>query len=40
MRKTSPFTVATNNIKYFGGALNKQIKDLYDNKYQDFEERN
>jgi hypothetical protein len=30
-RETTPFTVATNNIKYLGVTLTKQVKDLYDN---------
>ena len=29
MRETIPFTIVTNNIKYFGATLNKQVKDLY-----------
>jgi len=27
---TSPFTIATDNIKYLGVALFKQVKDMYD----------
>ena len=30
IRETIPFTIATNNIKYLGVALTKQVKDLYD----------
>ena len=26
----TPFTIATNNIKYLGVTLTKQVKDLYD----------
>jgi hypothetical protein len=29
--ETTHFTIATNNIKYLGVALSKQVKDLYDN---------
>jgi hypothetical protein len=27
---TTPFTIVTNNIKYLGVTLTKQVKDLYD----------
>ena len=27
------FTIATNNIKYLGVTLTKQVKDLYDNNF-------
>ena len=30
IRETTPFTIATNNIKYLGVGLTKQVKDLYD----------
>ena len=30
IKETSPFTIATNNIKYLGVTLTKQVKDLYD----------
>jgi hypothetical protein len=29
--ETPPFTLATNNIKYLGITLTKQVKDLYEN---------
>jgi hypothetical protein len=29
MRKTTPFTIATNNIKHLGVTLTKQVKDMY-----------
>ena len=29
IRETTPFTIVTNNIKYFGVTLTKQMKDLY-----------
>jgi hypothetical protein len=31
IRETAPFTIVTNNIKYLGMTLTKQVKDLYDN---------
>jgi hypothetical protein len=30
IKKTMPFTIVTNNIKYFGVTLTKEVKDLYD----------
>ena len=30
----SPFIIATNNIKYFGVILTKQVKDLYDRNFK------
>jgi hypothetical protein len=35
-RETTPFTIATNNIKYLGLILTKQVKDLYDNNFKTF----
>jgi hypothetical protein len=32
MREATSFTIATNNIKYPGGTLTKQVKDLYEKK--------
>jgi hypothetical protein len=29
IRETTPFTVVTNNIKYFGLTITKQVRDLY-----------
>jgi hypothetical protein len=29
IRKTTPFTIVTNNIKYLGVTLTKEVKDLY-----------
>jgi hypothetical protein len=29
IRETIPFTIVTNNIKYLGVILTKQVKDLY-----------
>ncbi|ERE82343.1 zinc finger protein [Cricetulus griseus] len=31
---TSPFTIATNNIKYLGVTLTKQVKDLYSKNFE------
>ena len=33
-REASPFTIATNNIKYLGVTLTKQVKDLYDKNFK------
>ena len=30
IRETTPFTTLTNNIKYLGMTLTKELKDLYD----------
>ena len=30
----TPFTIATNNIKYLGVTLTKQVKDLYDKNFR------
>ena len=34
IRKTSPFTIATNNIKYLGITLTKKVKDLYSKNFE------
>jgi hypothetical protein len=31
--KTTPFTIVTNNIKYLGVTLTKEVKDLYDKNF-------
>jgi hypothetical protein len=31
IRETTPFSIVTNNIKYLGVTLKKEVKDLYDN---------
>jgi hypothetical protein len=36
IRGKTPFTIATNNIKYLGVTLTKQVKDLYDNNFKSF----
>jgi hypothetical protein len=30
----APFTIVTNNIKYFGVILIEQVKDLYDKNFK------
>jgi hypothetical protein len=30
IRVTTPFTIVTNNIKYFGVTLTKEVEDLYE----------
>jgi len=30
IKEMTPFTIFTNNMKYFGVMLTKQVKDLYD----------
>jgi hypothetical protein len=39
IRKTTCSTIVTNNIKYHGMTLTKQVKDLYEKNHV-FEERN
>ena len=34
IRETTPFTIVTNNIKYLGVTLTKQVKDLYDKNFK------
>jgi hypothetical protein len=34
IRKTTPFTIVTNNIKYLGVTLTKQVKDLYNKNFK------
>jgi hypothetical protein len=33
-REKSPFSIVTNNVKYFGGTLTKEVKDLYDKNFK------
>ena len=33
-RKTTPFTIITNNIKYLGVTRTKEVKDLYDKNFK------
>jgi hypothetical protein len=32
--ETTPFTIVTNNIKYPGVTLTKEVKDLYDKNFK------
>jgi hypothetical protein len=34
LRETTPFTIVTNNIKYLGVTLIKEVRDLYDKKFK------
>ena len=34
IRETSPFTIATNSIKYLGVTLTKQAEDLHDRNFK------
>jgi hypothetical protein len=34
IRETTPFTLVTNNIKYLGVTLTKEVKDLYDKNFK------
>jgi hypothetical protein len=34
IRETTPFTIVTNNIKYLGLTLTKEVKDLYDKNFK------
>jgi hypothetical protein len=34
IRETTPFTMVTNNIKYLGVTLTKEVKDLYDKNFK------
>ena len=33
-RKITPFTIVTNNIKYFNVTLTKEVKDLYEKNFK------
>ena len=34
IRETTPFSIVTNNIKYFALTLTKEVKDLYDKNFK------
>jgi hypothetical protein len=34
IRETTPFPIVTNDIKYLGVTLTKQVKDLYDKNFK------
>ena len=38
IRETSPYKIVTNNIKYIGVTLTKQVKDVYDKKFMSLKE--
>ena len=38
VREMTPFTIVTNNIKYLGMTLTKQIKDMYDENFWSLKE--
>ena len=38
IRETTPFSIVTNNIKYLGVTLTKEMKDLYDKNFKDIKE--
>jgi hypothetical protein len=40
IREITPFTIVTNNIKYTGGTLTKQVKDLYDKNFKSLKKEN
>lgn len=40
LRAKTPFVIATNNIKYFGVPLTKQLKDLYDDIFKSRKKKN
>jgi hypothetical protein len=37
--KATPITIVTNNIKYLGMTLSKQVKDLYDKNFKSLEKK-
>ena len=39
VREMTPFTIATNNIKYLGVTLTKQVKDLYDKIFKSLKKK-
>ena len=34
IRETTPFTIVTNNIKYLGVTLTKEVKDMYNKNFK------
>jgi hypothetical protein len=34
IRETTPFSIVTNNIKYLGVTLTKEVKDMYDKNFK------
>ena len=39
IRETTPFTIVTNNIKYLGTTLTKEVKDLYDKIFKSLKKK-
>jgi hypothetical protein len=39
IREMTPVTIMTNNIKYVGVTLTKQVKDLYDKNFKSLEKK-
>jgi len=39
IRETTPFTIVTNNIKYRGVTLTKEVKDLYDMNFKSLKKK-
>jgi hypothetical protein len=39
IRETTPFTIVTNNIKYLGVTLSKEVKDLYDKNFKSLKKK-
>ena len=40
IRETTPFSIVTNNIKYLGLALTKEVKDQYDKNFKSLKKEN
>jgi hypothetical protein len=40
MRETTPFNIVTNDIKYLGMTLTKEVKDLYDKNFKSLKKEN
>jgi hypothetical protein len=39
IKETTPFTIVTNNIKYLGVTLTKEVKDLYDKNFKSLKKK-
>jgi hypothetical protein len=39
IRETTPFTIVTNNIKFLGVTLTKEVKDLYDKNFKSLKKK-
>ena len=40
IRESSPFTIATNNIKYLGVPITKEVKDLFNKNFKSLKKEN